>query len=79
MCLTHCWGLYRVPRTPHPARSIKRHDRLAVSKVVTQFMRSPPRSPLATCVLIRYARSLLAADPSAVNATALGEFLESCE
>ena len=59
-------------------RSVKRHDRLAVSKVVTQFMRSPPRSPLATILLVRYALSLLAADPTSINATALAEFLDSC-
>lgn len=48
-------------------RSIKRHDRLAVSKVVHTLMRSGMRSPLGLCLLIRYAVGLLEADASAVN------------
>ena len=37
---------------------IKINDRLAVSKLVTQLTRSPVRSPLAQCLVIRYARRL---------------------
>lgn len=59
-------------------RSVKRHDRLAVSKVVTQLMRAPPRSPLATILLVRYALSLLAADATSINMAALSEFLDAC-
>ncbi|CAN0539739.1 unnamed protein product, partial [Ectocarpus sp. 12 AP-2014] len=33
---------------------IKAHDKLAVSKLVTQLSKSPMRSPLAVCLLIRY-------------------------
>lgn len=59
-------------------RAIKRHDRLAVSKVVGTLMKGGVRSPLALCLLIRYATSLHAADPAAVPAPALVDFLESC-
>ena len=40
-------------------RSIKRHDRLAVSKMVSQMMKANLRSPLGTLLLIRYSASLL--------------------
>lgn len=59
-------------------RSIKRHDRLAVSKVVHTLMRAGMRSPLGLCLLIRYAVSLLEADPSAVNVADLLAFLNGC-
>lgn len=59
-------------------RAIKRHDRLAVSKVVGTLMKGGVRSPLALCLLIRYATSLHAADAAAVHAPALVDFLESC-
>lgn len=59
-------------------RSIKRHDRLAVSKVVHTLMRSGMRSPLGLCLLIRYAVGLLEADASAVNVPSLLEFLDAC-
>jgi coatomer protein complex subunit gamma len=48
-------------------RSIKRHDRLAVSKVVHTLMKGSMRSPLGICLLIRYTQSLLASDPSSVD------------
>jgi coatomer subunit gamma len=59
-------------------RSIKRHDRLAVSKVVSQLMRGNMRSPLGLVLLIRYTQSLLAADASPANQKALTDFLEAC-
>uniref|UniRef100_A0A7S1GAC4 Coatomer subunit gamma n=1 Tax=Bicosoecida sp. CB-2014 TaxID=1486930 RepID=A0A7S1GAC4_9STRA len=59
-------------------RRIKQHDRLAVSKLVTQLMRGSVTSPLALCLLIRYTSSLLHEDMSATNARAAYEFLESC-
>jgi coatomer subunit gamma len=40
--------------------SIRQRDRLAVSKIVTGLTRSPPKGPLAQCLLIRYIASLLA-------------------
>lgn len=48
-------------------RSIKRHDRLAVSKIVVTLMRSGMRSPLGLCLLIRYGVSLLEADAATIN------------
>lgn len=58
-------------------RSLKRHDRLAVSKVVQTLARSGMRSPLGLCLLIRYSASQLIT-PDSPAATALGalEFLE---
>lgn len=57
---------------------IKQHDRLAVSKVVQQLSKGSLRSPLATCLLIRYTNSLMNEDTSATNARAGYQFLESC-
>lgn len=56
---------------------IKAHDRLAVSKLVTQLSKSPMRSPLAVCLLIRYMSKILHDDISATNARAAYQFLES--
>mmetsp|Transcript_33464 Transcript_33464/g.106845 ORF Transcript_33464/g.106845 Transcript_33464/m.106845 type:complete len:850 (-) Transcript_33464:784-3333(-) len=39
---------------------IKSHDRLAISKMVTQLARGPISSPCAACLLIRYISSSLA-------------------
>jgi hypothetical protein len=47
-------------------RGIKRHDRLAVSKVVSTLMKSGMRSPLGLCLLMRYALSLHAADAAII-------------
>lgn len=60
-------------------RSVKRTDRLAVSKVVQTLIRAGVRSPLALCLLIRYTTQLLLAPdaPSEVQASALS-FLEGC-
>ena len=41
---------------------IKQHDRLAVSKIVQQLSKGSLRSPLATCLLIRYTSQLLLED-----------------
>ena len=57
---------------------IKQHDRLAVSKTVQQLSRGSLRSPLATCLLIRYTSSLLHEDLNAANARASYQFLEGC-
>lgn len=57
---------------------IKQHDRLAVSKAVQQLSKGSLRSPLATCLLIRYTSSLLKDDSSASNAKTSYQFLESC-
>ncbi|CAM9626678.1 unnamed protein product [Scytosiphon promiscuus] len=56
---------------------IKAHDKLAVSKLVTQLSKSPMRSPLAVCLLIRYMSKILHDDISATNARAAYQFLES--
>ena len=58
--------------------NIKSHDKLAISKLVTQLAKSPPRSPLAMCLLVRYTSTLLHQDISATNARSAYEFLESC-
>jgi coatomer protein complex subunit gamma len=58
--------------------TIKQHDRLAVSKIVTQLSKGSLRSPLATCLLIRYTSNLLHEDMNATNARAAYSFLESC-
>jgi len=57
---------------------IKQHDRLAVSKVVQQLSRGSLRSPLATCLLIRYTSNLLHEDTNSTNARSAYQFLESC-
>jgi coatomer protein complex subunit gamma len=57
---------------------IKQHDRLAVSKTVQQLSKGSLRSPLATCLLIRYTRNLLQEDMSSTNAKAAYQFLENC-
>lgn len=57
---------------------IKQHDRLAVSKTVQQLSKGSLRSPLATCLLIRYTSSLLLEDMSSTNAKASYQFLENC-
>lgn len=57
---------------------IKQHDRLAVSKIVQQLSKGSLRSPLATCLLIRYTSNLLHEDLNATNARAAYQFLENC-
>jgi len=57
---------------------IKQHDRLAVSKIVQQLSKGSLRSPLATCLLIRYTSNLLHEDMNATNARSAYQFLENC-
>lgn len=60
---------------------IKQHDRLAVSKIVQQLSKGSLRSPLATCLLIRYTNSMLLEDianANTNNAKAAYQFLENC-
>jgi coatomer protein complex subunit gamma len=57
---------------------IKQHDRLAVSKIVQLLSKGSLRSPLATCLLIRYTSSLIREDLSSTNAKASYQFLETC-
>lgn len=57
---------------------IKSHDKLAVSKIVQQLTRGNVRSPLATCLLIRYTTSLLKDDLEGAHSRAAYQFLESC-
>lgn len=57
---------------------IKQHDRLAISKIVQQLSKGSLRSPLATCLLIRYTGSLLKEDLSAANTKNAYQFLENC-
>lgn len=60
-------------------RSVKRTDKLAVSKVVQTLMRSNMRSPLGLCLLIRYVTGLLISpDAPAATIQQSFEFLESC-
>mmetsp|Transcript_16869 Transcript_16869/g.25392 ORF Transcript_16869/g.25392 Transcript_16869/m.25392 type:complete len:953 (+) Transcript_16869:1-2859(+) len=58
--------------------NIKQHDRLAVSKTVQQLSKGSLRSPLATCLLIRYTSGLLREDMSSTNARSSYQFLENC-
>jgi coatomer protein complex subunit gamma len=57
---------------------IRQHDKLAVSKTVQQLSKGSLRSPLATCLLIRYTSSLISEDTNASTAKASYQFLESC-
>lgn len=57
---------------------IKQHDRLAVSKVVQQLSKGSLRSPLATCLLIRYTSKLLNEDMNSTDAKTSYQFIESC-
>jgi len=55
---------------------IKKNDRLAVSKMVTQLTRSSMSSPLGVCLLIRYISRILTDDLSAANMRTVMQFLE---
>eukprot|EP01035_Chromulina_nebulosa_P020649 gene20649-26772_t len=57
---------------------IKQHDRLAVSKIVQQLSKGSLRSPLATCLLVRYTSNLLIEDLNSTSASASYQFLQSC-
>ena len=57
---------------------IKRQDRLAVSKVVASLTRTPLKSAMAQCLLIRYARRVMEEEANAENRDrALFDYLES--
>ncbi len=58
---------------------IKRQDRLAVSKVVASLTRTPLKSPLAQCLLIRFAKKVIDEDQSNPENRdcALFDFLEA--
>ena len=56
---------------------IRKHDRLAVSKLVTKLSRSGLRSPYAYCILIRIACKVLEAEERSSN-NSLYDFLETC-
>ncbi|KDO33518.1 hypothetical protein SPRG_01590 [Saprolegnia parasitica CBS 223.65] len=55
---------------------IRQHDKLAVSKLITQLQKTSLKSNLACCLLIRYSASLLADDLTGPNARPLYQFLE---
>ncbi|EOD15252.1 COPG1, gamma subunit of the coatomer, partial [Emiliania huxleyi CCMP1516] len=55
---------------------IKRQDRLAVSKVVASLTRTPLKSPLAHCLLIRFAKAMME-DGGSERDRALFDFLEA--
>ena len=42
----------------HLLHLIKKHDRLAISRVVSGLMKGAPKSPLAQCLVIRYVASI---------------------
>jgi len=57
---------------------IKRQDRLAISKVVASLTRTPLKSALAQCLLIRFAKKVMEEEPSGENRDrALFDYLES--
>lgn len=57
---------------------IKAHDKLAVSKLVSQLTKKMPKSSLATCLLIRYTNALLHENINATDAREAYKFLEQC-
>lgn len=57
---------------------IKRHDRLAVSKLVSEMTRSPVRSHYAHCLLIRYTCQVLEEETDETERGRLYDYLESC-
>jgi coatomer subunit gamma len=59
-------------------RTIKQADKLALSKLVTQMMKSSVRSPLAACLLIRYTAALMKDESDPTILKTGYDFLESC-
>ncbi|CEM15171.1 unnamed protein product [Vitrella brassicaformis CCMP3155] len=57
---------------------LKRNDRLALHKVVSQLTKSFGKSPMAECLLIRYATQVLKAERDSALEHALMDYLESC-
>ncbi|XP_054751910.2 coatomer subunit gamma-2-like [Lytechinus pictus] len=56
---------------------IRKHDRLASSKMVSKYTRGGLKSPYATCLLIRIAAKLIA-DEDAGHDSPLFDFIENC-
>jgi len=56
---------------------IKRQDRLAVSKVVASLTRTPLKSPMGQCLLIRYAKRVMEDESAETRDRALFDYLES--
>uniref|UniRef100_H3G9Z1 Coatomer subunit gamma n=1 Tax=Phytophthora ramorum TaxID=164328 RepID=H3G9Z1_PHYRM len=55
---------------------IRQHDKLAVSKFITQLQKTNLRSSLATCLLIRYTAALLRDNANGQDAAPLYAFLQ---
>ncbi|RLN91355.1 hypothetical protein BBJ28_00021583 [Nothophytophthora sp. Chile5] len=55
---------------------IRQHDKLAVSKLITQLQKTNLRSNLATCLLIRYTAGLLRENANGQDAAPLYAFLQ---
>ncbi|KUF95046.1 hypothetical protein AM588_10011058 [Phytophthora nicotianae] len=55
---------------------IRQHDKLAVSKFITQLQKTNLRSSLATCLLIRYTAALLRENANGQDAAPLYAFLQ---
>lgn len=56
---------------------IRKHDKLAVTKLVSKFSKHSLKSPYAYCLLIRIA-SKLYEEEDAANSTQMFDFIESC-
>ena len=56
---------------------IKRQDRLAMSKVVASLTRTPLKSPLAHCLLIRFAKKVMEETNNEARDRGLFDFLEA--
>ncbi|XP_060563646.1 coatomer subunit gamma-2-like [Ruditapes philippinarum] len=56
---------------------IRKHDKLAVTKLVSKFSKHSLKSPYAYCLLIRIA-SKLYEDDDAANSSQMFDFIESC-
>ena len=61
-------------------KTVKKNDKLAVSKLVQTLMSSGMRSPLGLCLLIRYVNSMLlsSSDTPAATVQQSYSFIESC-
>ena len=57
--------------------AIKKHDRLAVSKVVAANVKSAQYSPLAMCLLVRAVAQLIRENPSSRSDPVLNDFLDN--
>ncbi|KAL6062840.1 Coatomer subunit gamma [Balamuthia mandrillaris] len=57
---------------------IRRHDRLAISKLVSEMTRNPIRSNYAHCLLIRFACQVMEDEPDPTERGRLYDYLEGC-